>query len=180
MALTRARVITGPPMLRAKVENAIADALRSPRDRAKIVADVRDMRQRIAAEKGTENIWDLKQVRGGLVDLEFMAQFLQLVYAHERPDILDQNTVQALRKLEQAGFLDGSAAAKLIPAARLISDLTQILRLSLDADFDPATAPEGLKALMARVAGAPTFAQLENDLRATLAETAALFEHVVA
>ncbi len=180
MALTRARVISGAPELRAKVESAITVALTVPRDRAKIVADVRDMRQRIAAEKGTDNIWDLKQVRGGLVDLEFMAQFLQLVHAHARPTILDQNTVQALRKLEQAGFLDSAAAGKLIPAARLISDLTQILRLSLDAEFHPATAPAGLKALLARVAGAPTFEQLEIDLRTTLAETAALFEQVVA
>jgi glutamate-ammonia-ligase adenylyltransferase len=180
MALTRARVITGPAALREKVEAAIADVLQSPRDRAKIVADVRDMRNRIAAEKGTQNIWDLKQVRGGLVDLEFVAQFLQLVHAHERPDVLDQNTVQALRKLERAGFLDGEAASVLIPAARLISDLTQILRLSLDAEFDAKTAPEGLKALLARVGGAPNFQQLEIDLRATLAESAAMFDKVVA
>jgi glutamate-ammonia-ligase adenylyltransferase len=179
MALTRARVITGAASLRTKVEQAIAEALRAPRDRLKIIADVRDMRQRIAGEKGTENIWDLKQVRGGLVDLEFMAQHLQLVHGHDRPDILDQNTVQALRKLEQAGLLDGAIASVLIPAARLISDLTQILRLSLDAEFDPKTAPEGLKALLAQVAGAPTFAQLEVDLRATLAEVAAQFEKVV-
>jgi glutamate-ammonia-ligase adenylyltransferase len=180
MALTRARVITGQPELRAKVEAAITQALCVSRDRAKIVADVRDMRQRIAAEKGTDNIWDLKQVRGGLVDIEFIAQFLQLVHAHERPDVVDQNTVQALRKLEQAGFLSADAAGVLLPAARLVSDLTQILRLSLDAEFDPATAPEGLKALLASVAGAPTFTQLEVDLRATLAETAALFDKVVA
>ena len=180
MALTRARVVTGPPEIRAKVEQAVATALRTPRDRTKITADVRDMRQRIAAEKGTDNIWDLKQVRGGLVDLEFMAQYLQLVHGHDRPDILDQNTVQALRKLELAGLLDAGVAGVLIPAARLISDLTQILRLSLDAEFDSKTAPEGLKALLAQVAGAPTFAQLEIDLKATLAEVAAMFDVVVA
>ena len=180
LALTRARVITGPPELRAKVETAIRAALESPRDRAKIVADVRDMRLRIAAEKGTDSIWDLKQVRGGLVDLEFMAQFLQLIHGAAHPQVLDQNTVQAFRKCEQAGLLDPTAAGILIPAARLISDLTQILRLSLDSEFDPKTAPEGLKALLARVAGAPTFDQLEIDLRATLAEVAGLFEQVVA
>jgi glutamate-ammonia-ligase adenylyltransferase len=179
MALTRARVVTGSPEIRVKVEKAIAEALRTPRDRAKITADVRDMRLRIAAEKGTQSIWDLKQVRGGLVDLEFMVQYLQLVHGPERPDIFDQNTVQALRKLELAGLLDAGVAGILIPAARLISDLTQILRLSLDAEFDPKTAPEGLKALLAEVAGAPTFAQLEIDLSTTLAEVAAMFEVVV-
>jgi glutamate-ammonia-ligase adenylyltransferase len=180
MALTRARVISGAPELRAKVESAIADALRRPRDRARIVADVRDMRRRIAAEKGTDNIWDLKQVRGGLVDLEFMAQYLQLVHAADNPAVLDQNTVQALLKMERAGLLAGDRAGVLVPAARLISDLTQILRLSLDSEFDPATAPEGLKALLARVAGAPTFANLEVQLRETLASVGALFEEVVA
>ena len=43
------------------------------------------MRARIAAEKGTDNIWDLKQVRGGLVDLEFIAQYLQLAGAAVAP-----------------------------------------------------------------------------------------------
>ena len=59
-ALTRARVISGPPELRDAVERTIADVLRQPRDRAKIAADVRDMRRRIAEEKGSKNIWDIK------------------------------------------------------------------------------------------------------------------------
>ena len=45
------------------------------RDRARLAPDVRTMRAKIATEKGTEDIWELKQVRGGLVDLEFIAQF---------------------------------------------------------------------------------------------------------
>ena len=53
MALTRARVVSGPPALRAAVEEAIRDVLLQPRDRAKIAADVRDMRARIEKEKGT-------------------------------------------------------------------------------------------------------------------------------
>ncbi len=54
MALTRARVIAGPPSLAAKVEEIITGTLCRPRDRAKLITDVRDMRLRIAAEKGTE------------------------------------------------------------------------------------------------------------------------------
>ena len=54
MALTRARVIAGPPALSARVEAAIRTALVKPRDRAKIAADVLDMRERIAKEKGTD------------------------------------------------------------------------------------------------------------------------------
>ena len=100
LALTRARVLTGTPAFRACVEAAIRAALVRPRDRAKIARDVRDMRQRIWAEKGTDNVWDLKQVRGGLVDIEFIAQHLQLVHAAAHPEVLDQNAA-ARHKLAQ-------------------------------------------------------------------------------
>src|SRR6185312_13778149 len=110
LALTRARAISGPVALRQAVEAAIRGVLTLPRDRVKIAADVCDMRARIEKEKGTTDIWDLKQVRGGLVDLEFIAQYLQLIHAHDRPDILSPNTITALTNLSRAGLLPASAA----------------------------------------------------------------------
>jgi glutamate-ammonia-ligase adenylyltransferase len=180
LALTRARVITGAADLKRRVEAEIRTVLVRPRDRAKVAADVLDMRKRIEAEKGTDNVWDLKQVRGGLVDLEFIAQYLQLIHASEHPDVLDQNTVAAYQKLMRAGLLDVAAAEKLIDAARLIHGLTQILRLCIEEAFDPATAPSGLKELLARAGDAPGFAALEARLKAALAEVAALFSRLVA
>ena len=179
MALTRARVVTGPPDLVAKVEAAVRRTLTLPRDRAKIAHDVSDMRQRIAAEKGTTDIWDLKQVRGGLIDLEFIAQHLQLVHAAAHLAVLDQNTSSALTKLAAAGHLAAEPAATLLAAAKLLHDLTQVLRLCLDGRFDPAKAPDGLKLLLARAAGLPTFDALEAQLRETLAVVANLFDVLV-
>ncbi len=179
LALTRARVLTGSPEIRRRAEAEIRTVLVRPRDRAKVAADVLDMRARIAAEKGTENIWDLKQVRGGLVDLEFIAQYLQLIHAAEHPDVLDQNTVGAYQKLMRAGLLDAAAAEKLIEAARLLHGLTQVLRLCIEGAFDPATAPSDLKELLARAGDAPSFAALEARLKETLAEVAILFSRLV-
>ena len=179
LALTRARVITGPDDLRRAVEKAIHDTLVRQRDREKIAADVIDMRGRIEADKGTKNIWDLKQVRGGLVDLEFIAQYLQLIHAHAHPEVLDQNTLGAFQKLAAAGVLPMADAEELIAAVRLIHDLTQVLRLCLEGGFDPATAPSGLKSLLARAGNAPTFAQLEANLKETLGRVHALFETLV-
>jgi glutamate-ammonia-ligase adenylyltransferase len=179
LALTRARVVTGPPEFRVRVEAAIRAALVCPRDRAKIAADVRDMRQRIWAEKGTDNIWDLKQVRGGLVDVEFIAQHLQLVHAAAHPEVLDQGTAAALHKLARAGLLDQDAADILIPATRLLGDLTQVLRLCLEGKFDPAAAPHGLKELLARAGDAPSFAALEQRLRDVLGAVAGLFDRLI-
>jgi glutamate-ammonia-ligase adenylyltransferase len=180
MALTRARVITGPPELRRKVESAIHDTLVRPRDRAVIAKDVRDMRALIAAEKGTDNIWDLKQVRGGLVDLEFIAQHLQLVHAAAHPEVLDQTTLAAYRKLAVAGLIPEASADRLIQATRLIHNLTQVLRLCLEEPFDPASAPSGLKALLARAGDAPDLASLERDVRETLAGVEVLFSELIA
>ncbi len=180
MALTRARVVSGPAALGGAVEGAIHRILTMPRDRTKIAADVREMRARIAKEKGTDDVWELKQVRGGLVDLEFIAQHLQLVHAAARPQVLSQNTVAALNNLDAAGLLPADAAAVLLPAARLLNDLTQILRLCVDGRFEPPKASDGLKGLLARAAEAPDFKHLEADLAAREAEVAALFDRLVA
>lgn len=180
MALTRARAISGPASLRARVEHAVRDTIVRPRDRAKVAADVRDMRQRIEKEKATQDIWDLKQVRGGLIDIEFMTQHLQLVHAAGHPDSLDQNTVQALRKLSAAQLLAPQHAEVLIPGARLVNNLTQVIRLCIQGPFNPDTAPDGLKDLLARAGEMPDFERLQGELRRTLGEVAALFDAVVA
>lgn len=179
LALTRARVITGPPEFRRSVEAAIRDTLTRPRDRAAVAKDVVDMRARIAAEKGTDNVWDLKQVRGGLVDLEFIAQHLQLVHAAAHPGVLDQNTLGAYRKLAAADLLSPADAERLTQATQLIHNLTQILRLCLEEAFVPEAAPSGLKALLARAGDAPDFPTLEAELRDTLAGVAERFSELV-
>jgi glutamate-ammonia-ligase adenylyltransferase len=180
LALTRARVVSGPPAVRAAVEAAIRSALTRRRDAARTAADVRDMRARIEREKGTRDIWELKQVRGGLVDLEFIAQHLQLVHAHAHPDVLSPNTVTSLVNLDRAGLLPPQAADVLLPAARLYGNLTQVLRLCLDGPFVPENAADGLRALLVRAGEAPDFSRLEADLAARQAAVAALFDELVA
>jgi glutamate-ammonia-ligase adenylyltransferase len=138
------------------------------------------MRGRIAAEKGTGDIWSLKQVRGGLVDLEFIAQHLQLVHAARHPEVLDPNTLTAFRKLASAGLIGAGEADSLIQATRLVHNLTQVLRLCLEEAFDPATAPSGLKALLARAGDAPDFPALERHLRETLAAVEVQFAQLIA
>lgn len=180
LALTRARVVSGDPHLKSRVEAAIRATLVHPRDRLKVAVDVREMRARIAADKGTDNIWNLKQVRGGLVDLEFIAQYLQLVNAAEHPEVLDQNTCVAFQKLGDAGCLDHAEAEALIMGTRLIHDLTQVLRLCQDGIFDPAMAPKGLKELAARAGDSPSFEALELKLKDILAENHARFDRLIA
>lgn len=180
LALTRARVVIGPPALRDKINETIKDVLTRPRDRAAVAADLKTMRGKIEHEKGTRDLWNLKQVRGGLVDLEFIAQFLQLVNAVEHPDVLDQNTEAALTKLSAAGVLAPNDAEILIPAARLYYTLTQVLRLCLDRPFAADEAPLALRELLARAADMPDFEALEARLKETVAAVHAAFDRIIA
>jgi glutamate-ammonia-ligase adenylyltransferase len=180
LALTRASVVTGPVALRQQINATIREVLAWPRDRAAVAADVRSMRAKIEGEKGSDEPWDLKQVRGGLIDLEFIAQFLQIASAAEHPEMLDQNTELALAKLSAAGVLAPGDAEILVPAARLYHTLTQVLRLCLDRPFVAEEAPRALKDLLARAAEMPDFASLEASLRDTLREVREAFDRIVA
>ncbi len=179
LALTRARVIAGAPDLRDRLQAQIRSVLTAPRNRSKAAADVREMRAMIEKEKGTQDIWETRNYNGGLVDVEFIAQFLQIVHGAERPEILSQNTAQALRNLMSAGFLSSGHGDALLRAAELYQNITHILRLCSDGHFDPKTAPRDMLELLFTVTGEPDLARLEARLRDTYVEVASLFGALV-
>lgn len=179
LALTRGRVVAGPSRLRTRLNDAIRRRLTAPKDGAKVIADARDMRWRMA-ETFPDNIpWDLKYARGGLVDIEFIAQALQLVHGEKAPQVLDTNTVAALGKLQEAGFLSSDDAATLIVAAELQTALTQVLRVALDETPRMEEATPGLKSLLAQAGGAESFAALEARLSGLQRAVRAVFEKVM-
>lgn len=179
MALTRARVVSASPAFGARVEQVIREVLRRPRDAAQIAGDVVEMRAAIAAEKGDSARWDLKYAAGGLIDLEFIAQYLQLVHAHRLPDILDTSTARVLDKAWQLQVLPIEDAEVLRPAVQFYHDLTQILRLCLLGPFDPKTAGAGLLRLLAGAADVPDFATLDATLIETQAKVRASFVRIL-
>jgi glutamate-ammonia-ligase adenylyltransferase len=179
MALTRARVITGSLDFGLHVDAVIKDILCRPRDAALTAGDVVEMRGAIAAEKGDGNPWDLKYAKGGLVDLEFIAQYLQLVHAHAEPSILDTSTTRVLDTARQLKLISVEDAEVLRPAAQLFQDLTQIVRLCLSGPFDPKTAGPGLLRLLTRAADVPDFATLNATLLETQAKVRASFVRIL-
>jgi glutamate-ammonia-ligase adenylyltransferase len=179
MALTRARVISASPEFQREIERTIREVLTRPRDAASVAADVADMRRAIALEKGEDDIWDMKYVAGGLVDIDFIAQYLQLAHAAEKPDILDVGTVQVLDNAARLGVLQASSAEILRAAARLYHDLTQVLRLCVSGKFNPDAAGEDLQRVMARAGDAPDFSSLEARLKETQTEVRRVFLEIV-
>jgi glutamate-ammonia-ligase adenylyltransferase len=179
MALTRARVISASPAFRARIEEVIRSALTRPRDASIIAHDVADMRRAIAQEKGENDLWDLKYAAGGTLDIDFIAQYLQLMHAGEKPEILDVGTLEVLEKAERLGVLPHASAQVLRAAVRLYHDLTQILRLCVSERFNPETAGDDLLHVMARAGDTPDFSSLEARVKETQAEVRRLFGVIV-
>ncbi|HXI07629.1 MAG: bifunctional [glutamine synthetase] adenylyltransferase/[glutamine synthetase]-adenylyl-L-tyrosine phosphorylase [Bradyrhizobium sp.] len=179
MALTRARVISSSPDFRKKIEDVIRAVLMRPRDPGATAADVADMRRAIAQEKGEDDVWDLKYAAGGTVDIDFIAQHLQLIHAADKPDILNVSTSAVLDNAARLGVLAQSHAEVLRGAARLYHDLTQIIRLCVSGKFNPGTSGEDLLRVMARAGDTPDFSTLEARLRETQAEVRRVFTAVV-
>ena len=179
MALTRARVVSASPQFAARVEELIRVVLCRPREAEMVAGDVVEMRKAIATEKGDSERWNLKYVAGGLVDIEFVAQYLQLVHAAHTPGILDTSTARVLEKAWRLGVLSTEDAEVLRPAVRLYDDLTQILRLCLSGPFDPSAASPGLIGLLARAADVPDFATLDAFLGETQTKVRASFNRIL-
>jgi len=179
MALTRARVISSSPELRARIEKIIREVLTRPREPAGVAQDVAEMRRAIALEKGEDDAWDLKYAAGGLLDIDFIAQYLQLVHAADQPDILDVSTLHVLDHAARLGVLPPSAAEILRSAARLYHDLTQILRLCVSDKFKPESAGEDLLRVLARAGDAPDFSSLEARVKETESEVRRVFYEIV-
>ncbi|MFZ4538003.1 bifunctional [glutamate--ammonia ligase]-adenylyl-L-tyrosine phosphorylase/[glutamate--ammonia-ligase] adenylyltransferase [Propionivibrio sp.] len=83
-ALTRARFCAGDPELGAQFEAIRVEILRQPRDLAKLKEEVLTMRQRMLDSHAShsEELFDIKQDPGGLIDVEFIVQYLVLGHAH--------------------------------------------------------------------------------------------------
>jgi [glutamine synthetase] adenylyltransferase / [glutamine synthetase]-adenylyl-L-tyrosine phosphorylase len=179
MALTRARVISASAGFRDRIEATIRRVLTRPREPAGIAMDVADMRRAIALEKGEDDLWDLKYVAGGLVDIDFVAQYLQLIHAADKPGILDVNTLHVLDNAARLGVLPAASAEILRSAALLYHDLTQVLRLCVDEKFDPETAGEDLLHILARAGDAPDFSSLQARVKEMQVEVRRVFRAVV-
>ena len=180
MALTRARVVCGPPALAARLTAGIREVLARRRDSERLRADVADMRARIAAEFPAETPWQVKRVRGGLVDLEFIAEYLALAHAADHPEVLDPDTLAVFAAAARAGLLGADDARTLIAATRLMRRLRGLLKLTIDGARVESEAPEGLRIALARGCGARDFTALRDRLLAVEERVRALYDRLIA
>jgi len=179
MALTRARVICGDAGLKTDFEAAVTRTLTAPRDPAKLAADIIDMRLRMAQQHRTDNIWDLKHLRGGQVDLDFIAQFLQLRHGHDHPDVLAAQGSQVLERARDLGLIAEETADQLIAIGRLWRQLQQMIRLLVGGKVNEADLREPTRRHLAQSAGADSFEALKTLIRDRAAVVHAAYHDII-
>jgi glutamate-ammonia-ligase adenylyltransferase len=180
MALTRARPVAGSPDLQLRLEHAIEAALTMPRDPAKLVADVAEMRQRIAREHPHPAAWDLRNRVGGLVDLEFIVQYLMLRQAARTPAVLRRDIGAALAALGEAEALPPQAAQALGDTLTLLRNVRMLLTLLFEGPPAAEALAGPVGATLANCAGAIDFDRLDADITAACTAVGEWYERLVA
>ncbi len=179
MALTRARVVHASDALRNQLEPLIDTLLREPRENSAVLHDVADMRRRIAGEFPGTGVWSLKYVSGGLLDLEFIAQGLQLTTAAEAPSVLHRPTATVFEGLAAQGRMTENTAQALAETTRLFQDVEGLFRLCLEGAPTDESIPAGLVRALTRVANMPDLAILKAELAARQRDVLAHYDDLI-
>jgi len=130
-ALTRARHAAGDAAVGARFEKIREAILVQPRDQAALRAEVLAMREKInAGHPNTSQKFDLKHDRGGMVDVEFVTQYLVLCYAGTHPVLVrNLGNITLLRLASEAGLIAPELATRAADAYRTLRRVQHQLRM---------------------------------------------------
>ncbi len=120
-ALVRARMITGSEALRQRFDKIRRNVLCQPREASKLQKAMRDMRQRMQQHHSRNggSGFDLKHDAGGLVDIEFLCQYLVLKFAHRHPALTRHHgNLRILSELAASGAIANETADTLSETLR--------------------------------------------------------------
>ncbi len=130
-ALTRARFVAGDATIGARFEALRIELLRRPREHRALRAEVAGMREKMhAGHPNTSGLFDVKHDHGGIVDVEFIVQYLVLGFAHQHAGLTGNIGNLALLKLAaELGLISANSAEAARQAYRLWRQTQHTLRL---------------------------------------------------
>ena len=140
-ALTRARYVAGPAALGEAIESLRREVLCRPRDPKQLAREIVEMRNKMRAhlDKRRPGTWDLKQGEGGVIDSEFLTQYLVLRDAAQRPELVEwSDNWRQLDALAQAGSLPPEDRSELIACYRAYRAFAHACALQ----SEPAQVPD--------------------------------------
>ena len=146
--------------------------------RAEIAAEIAAMRARIERERARPGRHNIKAGRGGLVDVEFAAQTLQLLHGHDHPELRVRSTMAALAAAAKSRVADAELCALLADGYRFLRTLDHRMRIVHDSSVEALPTGHGLE-LLARRAGYPDGAALERVYRRWTEDVRRAYEQVI-
>ena len=145
-ALTKARCVAGDAALGTKFMRLVHTSAFTPPITPAQVAEIRQMRDRIETERGNPQHLELefKTGRGGLIDVEFLVQTLQLRHGHAHPQLRTPRTLTALNRLTALGLVEEPDAAVLRSNYLFLRRIESTLRRAENTSVScvPLTEPE--------------------------------------
>ncbi|MEU9621397.1 bifunctional [glutamine synthetase] adenylyltransferase/[glutamine synthetase]-adenylyl-L-tyrosine phosphorylase [Streptomyces sp. NPDC048155] len=129
-ALLKARPVAGDPELGAEYVEAVSPLVWQAADRENFVADVQKMRRRVVDNIPADRVdREIKLGPGGLRDVEFAVQLLQLVHGRSDATLRSGSTLDALRALAAGGYVGRVDAAQLDDAYRFLRAMEHRIQL---------------------------------------------------
>ncbi len=156
-ALIKARVVTGTPGLSARLTALNEQIVYERPLPEKLGAEIYRLRQRMEKEiaREGEGTLNIKTGRGGMVDVEFLVQYLQLRHGGALPAVRGQNTIEALQALESAGVLPADDCRQMVAGYKFLRRLENKLRLVHDQSVSELAADPAYLGKLARHLGYP-------------------------
>ena len=151
-AITRARCVLGAPELAARFDAVREAVMSAPRDRSALKEEIRSMRERMReAQHLREGRFDIKHSPGGMIDVEFIVQFLVLSACAEHPELRGNvGNIALLQRAEAAGMLPPGMGEAAAAAYRELRHLQHRARLDESStQFDPAPLQPHIDAVLA-------------------------------
>ena len=156
-ALIKARVVAGSADLAASFDALTAEIVYERPLPENLAEEICRLRQRMEKELGKENAQHLniKTGRGGMVDVEFIAQYLQLLHGRDRHALRCRNTVDALRLLQSERLISEKDYEALVSGYKFLRRLENKLRLVHDQSVNELSADRAYLTKLARHLGYP-------------------------
>lgn len=183
-AMTKARVVCGPPEFSTRLQALISTLAFERPVPDNLQAEIYRLRGRMEKEiaRETQDHFNIKTGRGGMVDVEFITQYLQLRHAWQIKDLRRQNTLELLKVIADNGILPAADAEQLIEGYKFLRRLENRLRLLHDQSInDLPSESRGLRKMTRSLGygkrGVAPEKEFLEEYRSITGGIRALFEH---
>jgi len=129
--MTRCRPIADHHELGSEALSQVMPYIYGNYEDARLRTEIVRMRNKVEEELGNpRGKFEVKRGKGGIMDIDFMTHYLQLLHAHDHPELRSASTRQAIRRLQSTGYLSGEALDELLPCYDFLKRVEGALRVA--------------------------------------------------